>query len=143
MSSSEGCTPQDKPRGDNCLHFIDEQTETQRIKTCPGSRSWEGGCPIGTRAPGPSPLGSLEAGSLLPRGGISSEKKSSLGVPLREDCVASSSSFPPLPGLWGLVEPGSVFSTVLDPSAGKGLPSWSDGYTVTCGTEFSRSSCLL
>lgn len=47
------------------------------------------------------------------------------------------------PGLWGLVEPWSPSSTILDPSAGKGLPAWSDGYTVTCGTEFSRSSCLL
>lgn len=139
MSSSEGFTPQNKPRRANCPYFTDEQTETQRTMTCPGSRSWEGGCAIRTQARVPSPLGSLEAGSLLPRGGTSSKKKSTLGVPLRRPVWPQAL----LPRPRAVGPDGSPSSTVLDPSAGKGLPAWSDGYIVTCGTEFSRSSCLL
>lgn len=63
MSSSEGCTPQDKPRGDNCLHFIDEQTETQNHDL---SRLMQMGRRVPDRNSGPRPQSPGVTGSWIP-----------------------------------------------------------------------------
>lgn len=108
MSSSEGFTPQNKPWGANRPYLIDEQTETQRTHAAgmAGAQSelrsqspvpW-GHWKLDPSCPEKAPLQRRNQPWVSPKGGL-------YGLEL----------FFRDPRLWGLVEPWSPSSTVLDP----------------------------